>query len=88
MRRPSTVALVDDDNLDAYLEAVETFTTTISEVDGLTYEARTDFASTETFSKGDTSKLTGAGNDYLALSKISVVKVRDALDIIVGLLHL
>lgn len=88
MRRPGIMNLIDDGKIDDYLEAVEVFTQAVANVDTLSYEARTDFASTETAIKGDDSKFTSTSNDYLAQSKISVISARDALKTVVDILAL
>lgn len=86
MRKPSTIELIDEDNIDQYFEAVEDFSRAISEVDSLTYGARSDYATTETFAKGDTSK--SSEKDYLQQSKKGVMKLKNALEKIVLQLRL
>jgi hypothetical protein len=86
MRKPATLDLLaDEETVDEYFEAVDKFTLAVSEVDTLSYNARTDFASTETAKKGESES---TGTDYLAQSKVSVTKARDALATVVRLLAL
>mmetsp|Transcript_6287 Transcript_6287/g.13988 ORF Transcript_6287/g.13988 Transcript_6287/m.13988 type:complete len:303 (-) Transcript_6287:40-948(-) len=87
MKLPDVLERVDD--LDAYFEAVETYTQAVTAADGLAYTARTDYASQEVKSKEESRAEAGAGKrDYLAQSRESVVIVRDSLRCIVELLHI
>ena len=90
MLKANIVDLVDSDEIEAYEENVDAFIRAVSEVDQLSYAARTDHDSTETFSrdKGGQSIKALAGTDYLSQSKIAVVKAQKALDGIVKELHL
>ena len=91
MKKPSTIQLLaDPDTVDEYFEQIEKFSIALTSADSLSYQARTDYASTETTFKDDSeSRVTGGGKlSYLDQSKDSVQKVRDALDRIVTLLQL
>jgi hypothetical protein len=70
MKKPSTLMLVDPDDIDRYIDAVEKYSENIAAADGLSYSARTDYSSTENASKGDTSlKASDTKEDYLANNK-------------------
>lgn len=90
MLKPTTIDMVDGDDLDQYQENVDAFILAVSEVDQLSYAARTDHDSTETFSReeGGTSIKSQSGQDYLSQSKIAVEKLQKALEGVVGELHL
>eukprot|EP01041_Mallomonas_annulata_P001857 gene1857-3603_t len=84
MRKPTTLDLIDPDSFDEYIEAVDVFARSIAEIDGLSYNARSDFSSTETFSKDKIG--TQGSSDYLEQTKKSVIKARDSLAKVVNLL--
>lgn len=89
MLKPNILQLVDDDQQELYLEDVDAYSTAISAIDTLAYEARTDFRSQETTTKEALAAET-AGNgskDYLAQAKEQVQVARDALQRIVTKLH-
>jgi len=77
MRKPAVMALVDEDQLDQYLEDVETYTTLYSEVDGLSYQARTDYGSSETrtLAKIKAEAQTSLKKDYLEQTRDSLTKL-------------
>lgn len=93
MLKKEIINSIDDaDLLDQYINAVESFTSAKAEVNTLSYEARTDFASQQTFSPEEmkTRIADGQGQkkrDYLAQCKESAVKARDALTKIVEILQ-
>lgn len=93
MLKKEIINSIDDAALlDQYINAVESFTSAKAEVNTLSYEARTDFASQQTFSPEEmkTSVADGQGQkkrDYLAQCKESAVKARDALTKIVEILQ-
>lgn len=94
MKRPSSLDRVSDEDMDRYQEQVEEFTQSVSEVDLVTYAARTDYGSTETRSREDEQKAIkdqkeGVGKkDYMAQSRDSVLKMSKSLDQIVDMLHI
>lgn len=91
MKKPSTVQLLaDPDTIDEYFEQVDKFTIALTSADSLSYQARTDYASTETTLKDDSDgRISGGGKvSFLDQSKDSVQQCRDALDRIVTLLNL
>ena len=85
MKKPDTLELIDSDDFDKYMEAVDKFTEAVAAVDGLAYNARTDFASTETFKKDDSDD---NKSKYLEQSKSNVAIARDSLKSIVSILKL
>jgi hypothetical protein len=88
MKRPDIIDLVSETDIDAYLENVDAFTRTISEVDNLTYAARTDHDSTETFTKGTNQPPVNGKKDYLAQAQDATIKLQAYLSTIVDELHL
>ena len=89
MKKASTIDLVDPDNIDDYFEAVETYVQAIATADSLAYQARSDFASTETVTKAFGKQAINIGkDDYLSQSKRAVIIVRDQLKKIVTALAL
>lgn len=91
MKKPSTLQLLaDPDAVDEYFEQVDKYTIALTSADSLSYQARTDYASTETTLKDDSDGRTSGGGkvSFLDQSKDSVQKCRDALDRIVTLLNL
>jgi hypothetical protein len=89
MKKPSTIDLVDPDNIDDYFEAIETYVQAIATADSLAYQAHSDFASTETVSKGYAKEAINSGkDDYLSQSKRAVIIVRDQLKKVVTALAL
>ena len=88
MRRPATLnKLRSDVDSEQYIAAVDGFQLAISSVDSLSYDARTDYSSTETAKKGDRSlKANDAKKDYLAQCKDSVIVARDYLRQVVDML--
>ena len=93
MKKPSTLELIDSDDIDTYIDQVDVYTQAISAIDVLSYQARSDFYSQETNSK-DTIELNDKNNneknkkDYLALTRDNVIIARDALTYIVDKIHL
>jgi hypothetical protein len=89
MKSSAVMDRLDPGDFEDYITAVDTYVQAVGAVDGLAYEARTDYASTEVFTKGDTS-LEGVGNkkNYLEQSRLSVIVARDALEQVVNYLHL
>lgn len=93
MKKPSTLELIDSDDIDTYIDQVDVYTQAISAIDVLSYQARSDFYSQETNSK-DTIESNDKNNneqnkkDYLALTRDSVIIARDALTYIVNKIHL
>jgi len=93
MKKPSTLELIDSDDIDTYIDQVDVYTQAISAIDVLSYQARSDFYSQETNSK-DTIELNDKNNneknkkDYLALTRDNVIIARDALTYIVYKIHL
>jgi hypothetical protein len=90
MRSPRALSRIDPDRIDLYIDEVEKFTQAVASADSLAYNARTDYSSTENFSKSSMDQ-TSAGEGkitYLSQSKISVMSARDALADIVNLLNL
>lgn len=85
MRKSTTLETINPDQIDTYIEAVDTFSQAVAAVDGLSYNARSDYASTETFSKSSDLG-TNIQSDYLEQCKSNVIKARDALRLIVDLL--
>ena len=85
MKKPFVVNRLDPDDLEDYFSAVEQFTEAVSSVDSLSYQARTDFQSTETASREESiaSRETAGKKDYLAAARDSVEVARNALTIIV-----
>ena len=83
----SNVALdrVQDDDIELYMQAVDSFSKALAEVDLLTYSARTDYGSTETqtletINKAVDDQEAGIGKkDYIAQSRDSLVKLDKAL---------
>ena len=76
MKKPSTLDLVDPDNIDDYFEAVETFVQAVATADSLAYQAHSDFASTETVTKDFGKQAINIGkDDYLSQSKNAVIIV-------------
>lgn len=77
--------LSGDDDVEIYMAAVDSFKKALAEVDLLTYSARTDYASTETqtaesIQKSIDDQEAGIGKkDFLAQSRDSVIKLKDAL---------
>ena len=93
MKKPAVVSRLDPDDLEDYFSAVEQFTEAVSEVDSLSYQARTDFASSETASRETFNSLTKSDDVsgkkyYLAQTKASVETAKNALSIVVDLLKL
>lgn len=88
MKQKQTLNLVDPDDFDQYIEAVDVFSQAVAAVDGLAYNARTDFAATETSKKGDNSAVYSNKNDYLAQAKGSVFIARDSLAKVIEILHI
>ena len=88
MRRPATMnKLRSDVDFEQYIAAVDGFELAISSVDSLSYDARTDYSSTETAKKGDTSlKASDAKKDYLSQCRDSVIIARDYLQQVVDML--
>jgi hypothetical protein len=84
MRKPSVMSLVNEDELDSYVLAVEDFSIAVSAIDTLGYTARTDYSSTET----QTLEQIKGGNGRLKQTKDNVVVARDSLAKIVNMLHL
>lgn len=85
MRRPDTIARLDDDDVDSYLAAVEEFSVAVSNVASLGYSARSDFGATEAQTR---EQLLAGGDGRMGQTKASVVLARDSLQTIVALLHL
>ena len=85
MKDPETLSLVEPDELDTYIDLVEIFMRGLADVDGLSYDARSDFGSTETFKKGSSSDFSSR---YLDQSRESVIVVKNALSQIVNILKL
>ena len=78
--KPSTLERLDEDDQEQYEADVDAFLSALGEVDQLSYAARTDHDSTETFSKSDGRSIRSeAGTDYLSQTRVAVVKLRDAL---------
>ena len=83
----SDVALnrVQDDDIENYMQAVDSFSKALAEVDLLTYSARTDYGSTETqtlenINKSFEEQDAGIGKkDFLAQSRDSLIKLYEAL---------
>ena len=83
----SDIALerVQDEDVEIYMTAVDSFSKALAEVDLLTYSARTDYASTETqtaesIQKAFDDQEAGLGKkDFLAQSRDSMMKLEDAL---------
>ena len=88
LKKPSTLELVDPDNIDKYFDALENFSQSMAAADGLSYAARTDYSSTENTTKGDTSMKGSSKEDYLAKTKTAVANVLANLNIIVDILKL
>lgn len=89
MKKSSTIDRIDPDNIEDYFEAVETYVQALATADGLAYQAKTDYASTETVSKEYGKQAINSGKgDYLAQSKKAVIIVRDQLKKIVTALQL
>lgn len=93
MLKPQILQLVDDDQQELYLEDVDTYSSAISAIDTLAYEARTDFRSQETATKEALAAERAVTNsngskDYLAQAKEQVQIARDALQRIVTKLHI
>lgn len=89
MKKPSTLDMVDPDQIDDYFEAIETYVQAIATADSLAYQAHSDFASTETVSKDFAKQAINNGkDDYLSQSKRAVIIVRDQLKKIVTALAL
>ena len=92
MKKPIVVSRVDPDNLEEYFSAVEQFTEAVSAVDSLSYQARTDYSSSETASREEFDSMTKSDlsgkKDYLSQTKASVEAARNALSIVVDLLKL
>lgn len=92
MKKPSTLELIDSNDIDTYIDQVDVYTQAISAIDVLSYQARSDFYSQETNSK-DTIELNDKNNneqnkkDYLALTRDNVIIARDALTYIVDKIH-
>ena len=89
MKKPSTLKLVDPNNIDNYISAVENYSSALAGVDSLGYGARSDYASTETSSRENA--LNNANNnkkDYLAQSKVCLIEARNSLAYIVESLNL
>lgn len=85
-------SIEDGDLLEEYITTVESFTSAKAEVNTLSYEARTDFASQQTFSPADmkariSDQRSGGRKDYLAQCKESAAKARDALEKILQILQ-
>ena len=87
MRKSSTLELVDVDKIDEYIDAVDIFSRAVASADGLSYNARSDFSSTETFTK-DTTTTQSSKTDYLEQTKKSVQEAKNALEIIVNILNI
>lgn len=87
MKKPETLDLVDSDNIDSYFEAIEKYTTALASVNSLAYEARTDYTSTETFSRENAGE-SSSKNNYLEQSRQSVIQCKEALERIVNYLGL
>ena len=80
---------LDADHIESYMEAVDRYTTAIASIDGLAYEARTDFASRETSGKSQINQPSDSNKkDYLNQSKDSVIIARDALVYIIEELNI
>jgi hypothetical protein len=90
MKKKTTIALIDPDKIDEYFEQIDKFSIALTSADSLSYQARSDYASTETTLKDDVESRTGGGGSvsYLDQSKDSVQKCRDALERIVALLQI
>lgn len=94
MKKPSTLELIDSDDIDTYIDQVDVYTQAISAIDVLSYQARSDFYSQETNSKDTIESNDKNDNeqnkskDYLALTRDSVIIARDALTYIVDKIHL
>jgi len=89
MKKTSTLQLVDPDDLDKYIDAVEKYSENIAAADGLSYSARTDYSSTENTTKGDSSlKASDTKEDYLAKTKKSVESILINLKTIIEILKL
>ena len=92
MKKPSTVDLVDPDDIEEYFSAVDQYQQANADAGSLAYQSRRDFTSTENFSKEDmianAGKTLSGREDYLTQSKTQVVLVRDSLQTIVKALHL
>eukprot|EP00607_Mallomonas_marina_P010197 CAMPEP_0182422894 /NCGR_PEP_ID=MMETSP1167-20130531/8731_1 /TAXON_ID=2988 /ORGANISM="Mallomonas Sp, Strain CCMP3275" /LENGTH=119 /DNA_ID=CAMNT_0024601365 /DNA_START=417 /DNA_END=776 /DNA_ORIENTATION=+ len=88
LQKTSTLERVDPDRIDEYVENVDKFAQAISSVDSLSYNARSDYSSTETFAKGQQDVLQSKNTDYLSQTKRSVIDVRNTLAVIVDILNL
>ena len=88
MRKPSTLQLVDPDDIDRYIEAIEKYSINVAAADGLSYAARTDYSSTENATKGDISLKGSSKEDYLSKSKQAVEVIVTNLKTIVDILKL
>jgi hypothetical protein len=88
MRKPSTLQLVDPDDVDRYIEAIEKYSINVAAADGLSYAARTDYSSTENATKGDISLKGSSKEDYLSKSKQAVEVIVTNLKTIVDILKL
>jgi len=93
MKKPSTLELIDSDDIDTYIDQVDIYTQAISAIDVLSYQARSDFYSQETNSKemiesNDKNNNEFNKKDYLALTRDNVIIARNALSYIVDKMHL
>lgn len=82
-RLKATMNSINADNIEDYIDYVEKFTIALANVDSLTYQARTDYGSTEVMSKDDKSLVTNNKSDYLSKSKQSVIDTSTALNKII-----
>ena len=98
MSKPEIVDRVDSDDIEKYFESVEAFTLAVAEVDQLSYAARTDYGSTETFAppskEGSPPLVDSSGSvivaksTFLDQSRLAVDKMRVSLAFIVEALKL
>jgi len=80
LHKPSTLDRLGEDDQERYEADADAYLSALGEVDQLSYAARTDHDSTETFSKADGRSIRSeAGTDYLSQTKVAVGKLRDAL---------
>jgi hypothetical protein len=87
MKKPTTIDRVDPDLVDQYFEDIETYMQSVATADSLAYQARTDYASTETATRESYQEKSGK-SDYLTQSKEAVKTVRDSLARIVAALNI
>jgi hypothetical protein len=87
LRQSGTIARVDPDLLDKYLDTVDRFSSAVASAESLAYEARRDLGTTETYLRKE-ALAAGSAESFLDKSKTSVQECRDALADILRLLNL